>query len=80
MNMGPTMYRKGGIGQSAVSGLNAGLDILLISYDGEQIYEVLYSLIKANNEGILKLDRLKESEKRLQRFINFSFLPNLEIE
>ena len=38
MNMGPMMYAKGGIGASAVTGINAGLDILLISYDGEQIY------------------------------------------
>ncbi|HRG49086.1 MAG TPA: glycoside hydrolase family 3 N-terminal domain-containing protein, partial [Leptospiraceae bacterium] len=72
MNMGPMMYAKGGIGASAVTGLNAGLDILLISYDGEQIYEVLYSLIIADQKGSLNQERLEQSKKRLHRLQVFS--------
>ena len=72
MNMGPMMYAKGGIGASAVTGINAGLDILLISYDGEQIYEVLYALITANQKGSLNQERLEESKKRLHRLHIFS--------
>ena len=72
MNMGPMMYAKGGIGASAVTGLNAGLDILLISYDGEQIYEVLYALITADQKGNLNQERLEQSKKRLHRLQVFS--------
>ena len=72
MNMGPMMYAKGGIGASAVTGINAGLDILLISYDGEQIYEVLYALITAAQKGSLNQERLEESKKRLHRLHIFS--------
>ncbi len=74
MNMGPMIYSPGGIGASAVKGINAGLDILLVSYDGEQIYDVLYALIQADKEGKLTQDRLKESEKRLHR-LHFFSLP-----
>ena len=72
--MGPMIYSPGGIGASAVKGINAGLDILLVSYDGEQIYDVLYALIQADKEGKLTQDRLKESEKRLHR-LHFFSLP-----
>ncbi len=74
MNMGPMIYARGGIGASAVKGINAGLDILLVSYDGEQIYEVLYALIQAGKEGKLNQERLKESQKRLHR-LHFFSLP-----
>ncbi len=73
LNMGPMVYYTGGIGNAAVTGLNAGLDILLVSYDGEQIYEVLYSLIEANTKGTLNIKRLSESDLRLRRMIEFLF-------
>ncbi|MBK8394056.1 MAG: glycoside hydrolase family 3 protein [Leptospiraceae bacterium] len=73
MNMGPMIYFKGGIGNAAVTGINAGLDILLVSYDGQQIYEVLYSLIESNEKGNLDQKRLEESNKRLNRLTKFLF-------
>ena len=73
LNMGPMVYYTGGIGNAAVAGINAGLDILLVSYDGEQIYEVLYSLIEANTKGTLNIKRLSESDLRLRRMIEFLF-------
>ena len=73
MNMGPMVYYSGGIGNAAVTGINAGLDILLVSYDGEQVYEVLYSLVEANSKETLNAKRLSESDLRLRRMIEFLF-------
>lgn len=73
MNMGPMIYFKGGVGSAAVTGLNAGLDILLVSYDGEQVYEILFALIESHLKGNLNLKRLDESEKRLNRLNQFLF-------
>ncbi|MBP7282542.1 MAG: glycoside hydrolase family 3 protein, partial [Leptospiraceae bacterium] len=73
LNMGPMVYYTGGIGNAAVTGLNAGLDILLVSYDGEQIYEVLFALIQSHGKGKLNTIRLDESEKRLNSLNQFLF-------
>lgn len=77
MNMGPIMYRVGGIGNASVDALNAGVDILLISYDGEQIYEALYALSKADESKKLNQARILESDKRIKRLLFFSF-PEIE--
>jgi beta-N-acetylhexosaminidase len=74
--MGPIIYYQGGIGNAAVTGLNAGLDILLISYDGQQIYEVLYTLIESKSRNKLDIERLDESGKRLIRLHQFLFEKN----
>jgi len=78
MNMGPMIYFKGGVGSAAVTGLNAGLDILLVSYDGEQVYEILFALIESHAKGNLNLKRLDESEKRLNRLNQFLFEKKIE--
>lgn len=77
MNMGPILYSTGGIGNASVKALNAGVDILLISYDGEQIFDALFALINAELEGKMNRNRILESEKRIKRLLFFSF-PELE--
>ncbi len=59
------IYRSGfGIGEAAVKALNAGVDLLLIAYDGEKAYDVLYTLLAADREGRLDAEMLEASRKR----------------
>ncbi len=46
MCMGP-IYWGAGIGSGGVQALKAGLDMLLVSWDGEQVYPLLSALLKA---------------------------------
>ena len=49
LNMGAIAGRPEGIGKSAVRALNAGADLILLSYDGRQYYNVMYELIKGRS-------------------------------
>ena len=55
----------GGVGQAAVDALNAGVDILLISYDPDQYYPAMYALLLAQRDGRLNNERLRQSGRRL---------------
>lgn len=66
LNMFPIYYRSGGIAQAAHDSLEAGVDLLLISYDGEQVYDVLYGLMKSNKTVSFEAD-LKRSGLRLEK-------------
>ncbi len=65
-NMRPILLSPGGLGGASVRALNAGLDLLLISYDGENAYLMLAALLKAYQNGELDRGRLAASEGRLQ--------------
>lgn len=54
-----------GIGSAAVDSLNAGADLLLISWDVEQIYPVLSHLVAAAHDGRLDPAMLARSKSRL---------------
>lgn len=62
-----TRGHKGGMGQAAIDALNAGADLVLIGPDGDQVYEVLYALILADEEKRLSHRNLEASDKRLSR-------------
>jgi len=62
--MGAIVYRGGGIERASVNALNAGVDILLISWDGEQIYPALAALLQARES--LNTDLLRRSGERLR--------------
>ncbi len=47
-NMGAAYASDGGIGEAAVLALNAGVDLILISYDGDQFYPVMHALLQAD--------------------------------
>ncbi len=64
-NMRAVSGRKEGIGKSAVMAVNAGADLILLSYDGSQYYPVMYEMIKAYRNGMLDETVLKRSDERL---------------
>jgi beta-N-acetylhexosaminidase len=66
-SMGAIWRSKLGIGGAAVEALNAGVDLLLVSYDSDQIYRVLHALLEADRTGRLDRKRLEESDARLER-------------
>ncbi len=47
--MGPIFSRPGGVGKATQDALNAGVDLILISYDEQLYYDAMYALIK--NKG-----------------------------
>ena len=66
-NMSPAYSSEGGIGEAAVRALNAGVDLILVSYDGDQVYPVLQALLAADDEARLDRQQLALSEQRLAR-------------
>lgn len=64
-NMGAVSKRKEGIGKSAVRAVNAGADLILLSYDGSRYYPVMYEMIKAYQNGSLDETILEKSDERL---------------
>ncbi|MCL2075750.1 MAG: glycoside hydrolase family 3 protein [Betaproteobacteria bacterium] len=66
LNMG-AVYNDG-IGQAAIAALDAGVDLILISYDPDQYYRALYAAWKAWKRGSINADREIESANRLTRY------------
>jgi beta-N-acetylhexosaminidase len=71
LTMGAIYSSKTGIRQAAVMALNAGMDLLLISYDGEKYYEVMYRVIQAYQDKTLDVSMLEKSSRRLGRVLKF---------
>ena len=65
LDMG-AVRQSGGIGRTAVQALNAGVDLLLISYDGRQYYPAMAAVLDALEQGDLDLGRLAQSRRRLE--------------
>ncbi len=60
------IYHSGpGIETGAVAALNAGADLILISWDPAQFYHVMYALLKAEQGGRLDREILLRSDERL---------------
>jgi beta-N-acetylhexosaminidase len=64
-SMGAVTYSPEGIGGGGVEALNAGVDLILVSYDPDQFYMVMYALIGAARAGVLNADALGQSDQRL---------------
>ena len=64
-SMGAFYGSAWGITGGALQALNAGVDLILISYDPDQYFPVMYSLLQAARAGLLRADRLSESDRRL---------------
>ncbi|PKM42698.1 MAG: glycosyl hydrolase family 3 [Gammaproteobacteria bacterium HGW-Gammaproteobacteria-1] len=69
-------YLDGGMGKAAVSALGAGVDLILVSYEPEQCYPLIYQLLEAKREGRLDLARLESSRSRLMRQYVLDFMTN----
>ena len=67
LTMAAASMRPGGIGASAVESLAAGADLLLVSFDIDQVYEVLASLLQAKARGDLSDAQLSASAARINR-------------
>jgi beta-N-acetylhexosaminidase len=52
---------------AVVEALNAGVDLLLVAYDGAQFYRIFACASAALDRGQLDLAMLRESEARLRR-------------
>ena len=61
-----TLSREGAAG-GAVEALNAGVDLILVSYDPDQYFYVMYALLQADRDGRLRGDMLERSQTRLRR-------------
>jgi len=66
-SMGAVMLSREGIAGGAVAALNAGVDLILVSYDPDQYFTVMYALLAAEREGRLRADMLERSGARLRR-------------
>jgi beta-N-acetylhexosaminidase len=65
--MGAVTYSAEGIGGGSVEALNAGVDLILVSYDPDQFYLMMYALIGAARAGLLDTDVLDQSDQRLAK-------------
>jgi beta-N-acetylhexosaminidase len=62
------MYRsRWGMEAGSVQALNAGVDLILISWDPDQYYRVMHALLKADRRGNLDPEALRRSHQRLAR-------------
>lgn len=65
--MAPVFYGPGGLPGFAVAALRASVDLLLISYDGTQVYAALAALLQARRRGELPDEVLRPSDQRLDK-------------
>lgn len=56
-----------GICEATVKALNAGVDLLLVSYDHEKFYEAMYCAVAAYRNGTLEENQLERSNRRLEQ-------------
>lgn len=67
-NMGAIAGRGEGIGGAAVRAMNAGADLILLSYDPSQYYHAMFYLIKAYRNKTLDRTAIEASSRRLSMF------------
>jgi beta-N-acetylhexosaminidase len=65
-SMGAVTFSDEGAAGGAVAALNAGVDLLLVSYDPDQYFPMMYALLAAAREGRLRSDMLEASAARLR--------------
>jgi len=66
-SMGAVTLSREGAAQGAIAALNAGIDLILISYDPDQYFPVMHALLAADRNGSLRADALAQSAARLAR-------------
>ena len=68
-SMGAAYRSDGGLAAASVSALNAGVDLILISYDPDQYFPVVHALLRARPKvtakGALAREALERSNRRL---------------
>ncbi|NET10264.1 MAG: glycoside hydrolase family 3 protein, partial [Symploca sp. SIO2B6] len=71
-SMGAVFNSRDGVTEATIKALNAGVDLILLSYDGDLYYPVMAALINAEQANRLSLERLAASGDRLQHHRPFS--------
>ena len=66
-SMNAVFRSREGIDNGAVASLNAGADLILVSWDSDKYYRVMYALLNADQQGRLDQQILRQSEERLER-------------
>ncbi|MEJ0078496.1 MAG: glycoside hydrolase family 3 N-terminal domain-containing protein [Alphaproteobacteria bacterium] len=66
-SMGAVTLSHEGPAGGAIAALNAGVDLILVSYDPDQYFPIMYALLRADSDGRLDPARLAESAARLRR-------------
>jgi beta-N-acetylhexosaminidase len=64
-SMGAAYASKEGVGAASVAALNAGVDLILIAYDGAQYFAAMAALVAADRDGRLSPQALANSRRRL---------------
>jgi beta-N-acetylhexosaminidase len=71
MCMGAVYHSADGMAGAAVAALNAGIDLILVSWDPDQYYPVMAALLAAERDGRLQDDMLARSDPRLRAAAQF---------
>jgi len=58
-------HSRPGVENGSIDALNAGVDLILVSWDPAQFYPVMYALVKADRQGKLDREILQRSDQRL---------------
>jgi len=64
--MAAVALSREGVAGGAVAALNAGVDLILVSYDPDQYFYIMYELLRADRDGRLRADALEGSKRRLR--------------
>jgi beta-N-acetylhexosaminidase len=66
-SMGAVYRSREGIADAAVAAINAGVDLILVSFDTDQYYAAMHGLLAADRGGRLQPEALRQSDERLSR-------------
>jgi beta-N-acetylhexosaminidase len=66
-SMGAISGAPDGIAGAGIAALNAGVDLILVSYDPDQYFPLMDALLQADRDGLLRQDVLAKSAERLRR-------------
>jgi beta-N-acetylhexosaminidase len=69
-SMGAVTRSADGVGGAAVKALNAGVDLLLVSYLAKHYNSVMSALLRADQDGLLETSNAAESRERIGRALN----------
>jgi beta-N-acetylhexosaminidase len=64
-SMGAVYRSRDGIAGASVAAVNAGVDLILVSFDTDQYYAAMHGLLAADRDGGLRQDALRQSDRRL---------------
>ncbi|WP_404655784.1 glycoside hydrolase family 3 N-terminal domain-containing protein [Bradyrhizobium sp. USDA 336] len=65
--------------KAAVEAINAGVDLLLVAYDGAQFYRVFACVLEGSRQGRLDAAMLHASQARLKRLVMPGLVPGIHV-